>query len=418
MWAKMHGKEPKVDVNVNRQGYYENIFGKPRGERNALLFAGVDEKAEAESDPLNFPSVRIDVEQRIDIEGERQWLGTRDDYGYGIRREKSDGLEVQIERELERRGYETSQFHHFQFSIQKLLTGLFHLDIPCRGHIKPLDEQPEGNQRARRSWWRNIYDRISQSGTEPDVQDLSVNHNNVRESILEERRLLSPDDELDDPPPPSRIRHERTAASRHDPHKQSRHGRRSENHESPSGRRHRSGSRHRAPASPPPPSLLPTDSTTFGRLFPVPPSTTSLHGNVTATSSDQHGYQIGMAGERSTFAAKIARSHLTHESHTSVPVEIVNHPQSREGNYTPAPPRRSSIQLYQDGRSRRDSITLPLGLQMPPPSHNSPVRKSRRQSAPIQPPHDPYISPSTAVPHFIYDSPPSSPPRTPHYSRP
>ena len=44
----------------------------------------------------------------IDIEGERRWLGTGDDYacslGYLSRREKSDGLGDAIEKGIPRRG--------------------------------------------------------------------------------------------------------------------------------------------------------------------------------------------------------------------------------------------------------------------------------------------------------------------------
>lgn len=58
-----------------------------------------------------LPAVDIQVDRTVeaDISGERQWLGVGDDYGYGIgylRREKSETLEVQIQKELARRGYE------------------------------------------------------------------------------------------------------------------------------------------------------------------------------------------------------------------------------------------------------------------------------------------------------------------------
>ncbi|KAK0504541.1 hypothetical protein EDD18DRAFT_1397256 [Armillaria luteobubalina] len=61
------------------------------------------EKLEMHS-AATFPAVHVDIEH-VDMGGQRQWLGLGSDYGYGVRRERSDSLEVQIERELERRGY-------------------------------------------------------------------------------------------------------------------------------------------------------------------------------------------------------------------------------------------------------------------------------------------------------------------------
>lgn len=61
--------------------------------------------------------LRVDSEVVVTVEGERQWLGTRDEYGYGIGfesrgragtrgRERSEALGTQIEAELSKRGYE------------------------------------------------------------------------------------------------------------------------------------------------------------------------------------------------------------------------------------------------------------------------------------------------------------------------
>lgn len=53
-------------------------------------------------------SVGVDVDKVIHVGEERQWLGLGDKYayslGYATRKEKSDGLEEQIEKELEKRG--------------------------------------------------------------------------------------------------------------------------------------------------------------------------------------------------------------------------------------------------------------------------------------------------------------------------
>lgn len=91
-----------MDINANRLGHYESAFGKarPSGLSGRELSRRNEEK-----DYPTLPAAYIDVERTVDIEGERQWLGVGNDYGYGIHREKSDGLEEQIERELERRGF-------------------------------------------------------------------------------------------------------------------------------------------------------------------------------------------------------------------------------------------------------------------------------------------------------------------------
>lgn len=56
----------------------------------------------------------VDSDVVVTVEGERQWLGAGDEYGYGIGfesrgragRERSEALGTQIEAELSKRGYE------------------------------------------------------------------------------------------------------------------------------------------------------------------------------------------------------------------------------------------------------------------------------------------------------------------------
>jgi hypothetical protein len=111
IFDKMRGKEPTPDVGARRVAYYEGAFGRPRPSQIApghILNSDPGMKAEKVRPAL--PAVEIEVEKQVDVEGERQWLGTGDDYGYGlgyIRREQSEGLEAQIEKELEKRGYTT-----------------------------------------------------------------------------------------------------------------------------------------------------------------------------------------------------------------------------------------------------------------------------------------------------------------------
>ena len=107
--AKVRRREPALDVHPRRVAYYEEAFGKSRPPGRDLL----EETGPLTKDRPTLPSLKVEVEQDItvDIEGERQWLGLGDDYAYGLgymRKEKSDELEVQIGRELEKRGYRWS----------------------------------------------------------------------------------------------------------------------------------------------------------------------------------------------------------------------------------------------------------------------------------------------------------------------
>jgi hypothetical protein len=115
MWAKMRGREPKVDIGARRQAYYEDAFGRARPsafsparpDTRKVSARNKEETFPADSEELTFPSVRVDVESErvVEVGGRRDWLGAGNHYGYGIYREKSEGLEEQIEQELARRGY-------------------------------------------------------------------------------------------------------------------------------------------------------------------------------------------------------------------------------------------------------------------------------------------------------------------------
>jgi hypothetical protein len=50
--------------------------------------------------------LEVDTTVEVAVDGEKQWLGVGDNYGYGLsRREKSEALGIQFEKELEKRGY-------------------------------------------------------------------------------------------------------------------------------------------------------------------------------------------------------------------------------------------------------------------------------------------------------------------------
>lgn len=110
MWYRYQGKE--TDVLARRQAVLEGVFGRSRIEIQGGARVISDEKRRPrtgmENDSL---AVRVAVEETVHVEQERQWLGVGDDYAYGLgyyskrTREKSEGLEEQIEKELmSRRG--------------------------------------------------------------------------------------------------------------------------------------------------------------------------------------------------------------------------------------------------------------------------------------------------------------------------
>lgn len=103
----MRGRE--VDVMARRQAALEGVFGQSRIQiQGGRVGALINQKPTGrEKDDL---TVNVAVEETVHIGEERQWLGVGDDYAYGLgyhsrtARQKSDGLEEQIERELMSRG--------------------------------------------------------------------------------------------------------------------------------------------------------------------------------------------------------------------------------------------------------------------------------------------------------------------------
>lgn len=119
MWSKVRGRQPKQDQGARRAAHYQSAFGKtrPDGIHNAIQVSKstivekhIDpRKYSIERETATLPAVHADI--IAEEQTERLWLGVGDDYGYGIQREKSEGLEAQIESELEKRGYGTRTLH-------------------------------------------------------------------------------------------------------------------------------------------------------------------------------------------------------------------------------------------------------------------------------------------------------------------
>jgi len=107
LFDKIRGKEPKPDLGIIREGHYESAFGRQRPipgrlQRSQQLIAPGKEK----DDGLVFPVVEIEVDQEFEVNGHRQWLSLdKYDRFNHPKRDRSEGLQEQIEQELEKRGY-------------------------------------------------------------------------------------------------------------------------------------------------------------------------------------------------------------------------------------------------------------------------------------------------------------------------
>lgn len=93
MCYRMRGVE--TDPLARRMAVLEHAFdkslpemrrGRPKEEKELVL--------------------KVDRTVEVAVDGEKQWLGVGDNYGYGLsRRERSEALSMQFEKELEKRGY-------------------------------------------------------------------------------------------------------------------------------------------------------------------------------------------------------------------------------------------------------------------------------------------------------------------------
>jgi hypothetical protein len=93
IWDKMCGREPTPDKGARRIAQYESAFGRPRpSDLPKILTDTGRSEANAAEKGLLSPS-----------KPKERWLGHD-------RREKSESLEVQIARELQRRGYDSRTF--------------------------------------------------------------------------------------------------------------------------------------------------------------------------------------------------------------------------------------------------------------------------------------------------------------------
>ncbi|KAI0757410.1 organic solute transporter Ostalpha-domain-containing protein [Daedaleopsis nitida] len=210
MFHQYRGRE--VDSQARRQAALENVFGQSR--------YAITRETDASGSKVNMSEknagVRVQVEKEVRVGEERQWLGVGDNYIYGLgyqskpQRERSEGLELQIEKELARRGYGMRGMSCSSWFWRCLCPIVDAEAVP-----------PVGHQRTQASWWRRIYNRLSQSGPDLEIEVSSPpTHNGAYPRRRSTSRRRSRDvtgkvaplmadvqeDDYNDPPPPSAIR--------------------------------------------------------------------------------------------------------------------------------------------------------------------------------------------------------------------
>jgi hypothetical protein len=106
LFDKIRGKQPKPDLGIIREGYYESAFGRQRPLPGRLQRSQLMPHGRGKDDGLVFPVVEVEVDQEFEINGHRQWLSLdKYDRFNHPKRDRSEGLQEQIEQELEKRGY-------------------------------------------------------------------------------------------------------------------------------------------------------------------------------------------------------------------------------------------------------------------------------------------------------------------------
>jgi hypothetical protein len=106
MFDKIRGKEPKPDLGIIRENHYESAFGRQRPLPGKPQRSRRVPRRKEKGDSPVFPVVEIEADQEFETNGHKQWLslGKYDRFN-NPRRDRSEGLQEQIERELEKRGY-------------------------------------------------------------------------------------------------------------------------------------------------------------------------------------------------------------------------------------------------------------------------------------------------------------------------
>jgi len=121
MFQRWRGKE--TDKLARRVAAHQGVFGHSRSRvlsdgsaQNEFLIRNGQEKKREEKrvnplsrvEPRRLDEVMVEVEREVFLGSERQWLGVEDSHGYvlgSVTREKSEGFEDAVAKELYTRGY-------------------------------------------------------------------------------------------------------------------------------------------------------------------------------------------------------------------------------------------------------------------------------------------------------------------------
>lgn len=161
MYRRMRGVE--TDPLARRMAVLEDAFDK-----------SLPEKRRGRSKEENNLVLQVDKTVEVVVDGEKQWLGVGDNYGYGLsRRERSEGMGIQFETQLEKRG---------------------------DGHFNPDPDasfrQSHTHEHKHRSWRRSRYEPVASSSSPKRKSRSRRDSRNPEESV----RVY------DDRPPPSILR--------------------------------------------------------------------------------------------------------------------------------------------------------------------------------------------------------------------
>ena len=187
LWHRTRGVE--TDPLARRIAVHENAFGKSRPEMRREPPGEVKEVV-----------MEVDTTVEVAVDGEKQWLGIGDNYGYGLsRRERSEALGIQFEKELEKRGF--GRFSECKASYT----------VPLNKPLPPLDPNPDANLREsrthehrHRSWRRNPYERAAQR--DPDHEEPRASSSPKRKSRFQRNSGVASVHVYDDHPPASILR--------------------------------------------------------------------------------------------------------------------------------------------------------------------------------------------------------------------
>lgn len=190
IWHRMRGVE--TDPLARRFAVLENAFDKSHAE------IGRGHPGEAKE-----PVLEVDKAVEVAVDGERQWLGVGDDYGYRLSRsERREALGIQFEKDLQKRGYGRSgecKAPH----ILPITNTLWLLDPDLGANL----DHGYAHERRRQSWWQCAYGHVSQGHSRHEEPGASASSPKRKSRS----RPTSRDAEqsvrvYDDQPPPSILR--------------------------------------------------------------------------------------------------------------------------------------------------------------------------------------------------------------------